>query len=142
MPTLSLEAELAADLIRRYGLSTGDLVVEVGSGDGTFLKSLQPFGVRVLGIESSIRAMARAWSDGVDTIAAQFGLPTADYVRTRYGAAKLLIARSVQPGSEDFAALIAAGARCLTPDGAIAILGTGVNAMVEVRPDSTLRRAA
>ena len=142
MPTLSLDRELALELVRRYGLSADDLVVEVGSGTGAFLKSIHKCGVRVLGIEPDMMAMARAWSAGVDTLAAHFNVGTAEYVRSRYGSVKLLLARGVKPGTEDFARLVAAGSRCLATDGAIAILETGVNAVVEVRPDPIRRRAA
>ena len=142
MPTLSLDRKLALELVRRYGLSADDLVVEVGSGPGAFLKSIHKCGVRVLGVEPEMMAMARAWSAGVDTIAAHFGLGTAEYVRDKYGAVKLLLARGVKPGTEEFARLVAAGSRCLASDGAIAILEAGVNAVVEVRPDPVRRRVA
>jgi len=141
MSKFSLDRECALDLIRRYGLSTGDLVVEVGSGDGGFLQAMQACGVRVLGIEPDMQAMSRAWTEGIDTLAVHFGPGAADYIRAKYGAVKLLVARSVKPGTEEFARLLA-GSRCLTADGVIAILSAGVNAVVEVRPDPAHRRAA
>lgn len=142
MPTISLDRELAAELIRRYGLRPGDLVVEVGSGEGHFLNALRALGIRVLGIEPNMMSMARAWSDGVDTIAAHFGPGTAEYLAAKYGTAKLVIAHSVRAGSEEFGQLVAGGSRCLTPEGAIAVLATGANAVVEIRPDLAMRRAA
>ena len=81
------------------------------------------------------KRVASAWASGVDTIAAYFGPGVADYVRRRYGPARLLIVRSVRAGGDELAHFLAAGARCLGPSGAIVILSAGVNALVEVRPD-------
>ena len=142
MSVISHEREAAANLVRRYSLSAADLVVEVGSGAGEYLRAIQSLGPRVLGIEPDVQSMAKAWSAGVDTIAVRFGPGAAEYVRDKYGPVKLLLARNVPPGGEEFAKLVAAGARCLAADGAIAILGSGTNAVMEVRPDAVLRRAA
>ena len=52
-----------AELAERYGLTAADLVVEVGSGDGSRLRAVRALGPRVLGIEPDVRLMARAsWS--------------------------------------------------------------------------------
>lgn len=129
--------ELAAELVRRYGLTGDDLVIEVGSGEGTLLKALRALGPRVLGVEADVEAMTRAWAAGVDSIAAVFGPGVADYARRRYGPARLLLNRSVRPGGEDLARFVAAASRCLTPDGVILIHSAGANAVIEVRPDPT-----
>ena len=141
MSTTSLQLSLAADMIRRYGLTADTLVIEVGSGEGAFLRSLQKHGVRVLGIEPKLPEMVRAWALGVDTLAAHFGVGVAEYVRMHYGPVKLLISRSVRAGTEEFARLVAGGSRCLSADGTIAIHSAGVNALVEVRPDPIARAA-
>jgi predicted TPR repeat methyltransferase len=144
MSVISLERESARELVRQYGLTAADLVVEIGSGSGAFLHSLKDCGVRVLGVEPEMQSMAAAWAAGVDTLAVHFGSGAAEYIREKYGPAKLILARDVKPGTDEFARLVAAGSRCLTPDGVIAILGAGMNAVVDVRPtsESTRRRAA
>jgi len=128
MSVISLEREAATSLVRRYGLTPADLVLEIG--------------IRVLGAEPDMWAMAQAWNAGVDTLAVHFTAGAAEYIREKYGLVKLLVARNVKPGTEEFAALVAASSRCLAADGAIAILGAGANAVVEVRPDVPARRAA
>ena len=142
MPVFSIEQQPAADLVRRYALTTADLVVQVGSGNGGFLRSVQACGARVLGLEPDMLSMARAWADGVDTLAVHFGAGAAEYIREKYGLVKLIVARSVKPGSEEFSRLVAAGSRCLAANGAIALLDTGSNAVMDVRPDVDRRRAA
>ena len=135
MTTSPLLTELAAELVRRYGLTGDDLVIEVGSGEGTLLKAIRTRGPRVLGVDANVDAMTRAWASGVDSIAAVFGPGVADYARRRYGPARLLFSRSVRPGGEELARFVAAGTRCLTHDGAIVIHSVGANAVIEVRPD-------
>jgi methylation protein EvaC len=142
MSTLTIENELAADLIRRYEMTDRDLVIEVGSGEGDLLRALKAAGVRVLGLEPDMHRMSRSWKSGVDTVCAHLGSETVEYIRSHYGLAKVLIARSAKPGSDEFTRLVSTGPRCLAPDGVIAILGSGVNAVVEVRPDTPERRAA
>jgi len=138
------EADAAKDLIRRYALTAESFVIQVNSGAGALLKSLQVEGPRVLGIEPDSVAVAQAWAAGIDTLAARFDAAVAERVRKKYGPARLLIARSVPAGSEEFEKLVAAATRCLAADGAIAIHAAGINALIEMRPSPLVppRRAA
>lgn len=142
MFTTSQHTELAAEFVRRYALTASDLVVEVGSGDGLLLAALRKLGPRVLGIEPDCAAMARAWRAGVDTVSAVFGTGVADYVRQRYGPARLVVTRAVRGIGEELSRFVTAASRCLTPDGAIVIHAGAVNALVEVRPDAPAERPA
>jgi SAM-dependent methyltransferase len=127
--------ELAVELVRRYGLTAADLVVEVGSGDGALLRAVQQVGPRALGIEPDIKAVTRAFHSGVDTLAAYFCPDVAVYIRRRYGPAELLVTRTVRTTGDDLTNLVAAATRCLSPGGAVVFTSGGVNALVEVRPD-------
>src|SRR6266568_2498635 len=91
MSTVFPEHVLAQKLVHRYGLSTSDLVIEIGCGDGSLLQALRQSGPRVLGIDADVVRVASAWASGVDSIAAYFGPGVADYVRRRYGPARLLV---------------------------------------------------
>jgi SAM-dependent methyltransferase len=142
MSVIPMEREAALGLVRRYGLAQSDLVLEVGSGTGRLLAELRDHPVRVLGLEPDMRRMAEAWTSGVDTLAVHFCGGVADYVKDKYGPVKLVLSRHVKPGSDEFARLVAAASRCLAADGAIAILDSRLTAIMDVRPDSTIRRAA
>ena len=133
-PTQS-QQDVAADLIRRYSLTTNDFVIEVGSREGSFLRAIRAFGPRVLGIEPDIQVMARAFHGGVDTLAATFHSSTADDIRRRYGPAQLVISRTVHLAGDELTRFVVAATRLLAPGGVIVILSSGINARVEVRPD-------
>ena len=57
----------SAATISEFGLKPGDLVVDIGSNDGTLLKGFKAKGMRVLGVEpTNIAKLANA--DQVETI--------------------------------------------------------------------------
>jgi len=130
-------AETAADLVRRHALTAADLVIEVGSGEGTLLRAVRACGPRVLGIEADARAVGRAYHSGVDTLAAVFAPGVAEYVRRRYGPARVLLARPPAAGVP--ADLLAAARVCLGPGGAVVLLHDA--AFAEVRPVPLARAA-
>lgn len=64
---------LAARLIQRFNLSKDDVVIDIGSNDGTFLNAFKRFSINVLGIEGSPKPAAFAEANGVKTIQSFFG---------------------------------------------------------------------
>jgi hypothetical protein len=87
-----------ADLYREaasiVALRPSDLVIDVGSNDGTLLANFKGAGHRVLGIEPS-QAGEIARKNGIDTLSAYFGLETARKVRAEHGQAKIVTAANV-----------------------------------------------
>ena len=89
---------LAERLSQQFDLSPGDVVVDIGSNDGTFLKSLRSQGLNPLGIEGSPQAAAISIKEGIPTIDRFFGVGSAKKVKERLpqGAKiKLVIAMNV-----------------------------------------------
>lgn len=89
---------LAKQLKDEYHLEPGDVVVEMGSNDGTFLKALQAYGLIVLGVEGSPQAAALALADDIPTIDRFFGKGSAEEIKARLpqgSTIKLVIAMNV-----------------------------------------------
>jgi hypothetical protein len=84
-----LAGELEADL-----LGSGDLVVDIGSNDGSLLLGFSP-DVRRLGIEPCSSIADRAVARGIETDVAFFGRAHAEDVVERLGRAKLVTAAGV-----------------------------------------------
>lgn len=76
-------AKLASSLTERLGLKPGDAIVEIGSNDGTFLKSFQGLGMSVIGVEGAPAATAAAKENGVPTLSQFFGEGVSSPIRDR-----------------------------------------------------------
>jgi hypothetical protein len=111
----------ASELVARFPLASSDLVVEVGSGDGRFLRSLREFGPRVLGVDPERRCVVEAFCRGIDTVWGEFATSIAATIRQRYGLARLVIFRSATTPE-----MLAAAHECLTDDG-ILLVGHAAN---------------
>lgn len=58
----------ADHLVAELGLQPGDLVVDIGSNDGTWLKAFQARGMRALGVEPASNIARQAEAEGVPTL--------------------------------------------------------------------------
>lgn len=86
--------ELATKSIAELKLKKGDLVVDVGSNDGTALLAFKRHGMRVVGVEPTNVANI-AIKDGVPTIQKFFTKDVGGLIVKKYGKAKLVIATNV-----------------------------------------------
>lgn len=86
--------ELAETVIPRYHVKKEDLIIDIGSNDGTLLKSFQKRGARVLGIEPT-NAARTANRNGVPTIEDYFTRNCAHDILKKHGRAKVVTATNV-----------------------------------------------
>lgn len=85
---------LAEAVIPQQRLAKGDLVVDIGSNDGTLLKPFKERGMRVLGIEpTDVAKLANA--NGIETIQAYASRETSARAVASHGKAKLVTAANV-----------------------------------------------
>ena len=82
-------------LIKRLGLKAGDLVVDIGSNDGTWLACYQPYGIRTLGVDGARNLAEMANKRGVTTWAKFFNSEVARDIIAQEGRAKLVTAAGV-----------------------------------------------
>lgn len=85
---------LAELITKKYSATDKDLIVDIGSNDGTLLKGFKEKGMRVLGIEpTNIAKIAN--NNGIETIQSYFNEKVADDILKNHGKAKLVAATNV-----------------------------------------------
>jgi SAM-dependent methyltransferase len=107
--TTKLLRENFADLHREstalLGLGADDLVVDIGSNDGTLLSNFKNGGHRVLGIEpTDVGDIAN--SKGIPTFKRYFGFDVAREVKREHGAASVVTAANCFAHIEDVHAIV------------------------------------
>ena len=109
-------AELYAESSKLLGLKADDLVVDIGSNDGTLISNFQKGGHRILGIEpTDVSRIAN--ERGIPTIQRYFGLDTAKEVKAKHGPASVVTAANCFAHIEDVHAIVDGIVAILKPDG-------------------------
>lgn len=109
-------AELHRKSAAMLGLAKDDLVVDIGSNDGTLLANFKSAGIRVLGIEpTDVGDIAN--SRGIPTIKRYFGVETAREVKRDNGAARVVTAANCFAHMEDVHTIVDGIVEMLSPDG-------------------------
>lgn len=88
-------ARLAQDVIWRFSVPPGSLVVDIGSNDGTLLHSFQKYNMKTLGIEPAENVAKLAVSRGIETANEFFDERLARRVCAERGHAKVILATNV-----------------------------------------------
>ena len=109
-------AHLHRESVALLGLTVKDLVVDIGSNDGTLLSNFQNGGHRVLGIEpTDVGDIAN--SKGIPTVKRYFGIETAREVKREHGPARVVTAANCFAHIEDVHGIVDAILEMLTPGG-------------------------
>ncbi len=113
---------LTNSLILELELRTSDLVVDVGSNDGTGLRPYRDAGMRVLGIEPSRGPALVSTDAGIPTINSFLDPSSVNEALTQHGAAKLVCANYVAANVPDPVAFFQSMRAILAPGGVISVV--------------------
>jgi len=80
----------AAEIVGRFALKPGALVVDIGSNDGTCLRFFRDGGMKVLGVDPATEIARRATESGIVTIGDFFSHELAVRLREQYGPAAVI----------------------------------------------------
>ena len=109
-------AELQREAAGTLGLGKDDLVVDIGSNDGTLLSNFKTAGIRVLGIEpTDVGDIANA--KGIPTVKRYFGVEAAREVKREHGPARVVTAANCFAHMEDVHAIVDGIVEMLGPKG-------------------------
>jgi hypothetical protein len=110
-------ADLKRESAAMLGLGANDLVVDIGSNDGTLLSNFKAGGHRVLGIEpTDVGDIAN--SRGIPTLKRYFGPEVAREVKREHGSASVVTATNCFAHIEDVHAIVDGIVEMLKDDGA------------------------
>ena len=88
------QSGISTSLISKYNIKINDLVVDIGSNDGTLLSGFKKNKISVLGIEpTNIAKIAN--QNGIETIQNFFNTKLANEIKTKYGEVSLVIATNM-----------------------------------------------
>lgn len=104
-------------VVEKSGASAGDLVCEVASNDGTFLRPFARDGFRVVGVDPAANIADMARAEGVDTRAEYFGVEVAARLAGELGPAAVVMARNVVPHVSELYDVIEGMAAAMAADG-------------------------
>jgi SAM-dependent methyltransferase len=111
-------AELAKTTLDRYNLKSSDLIVDIGSNDGTLLSHFHNIGCRVTGVEPVKTIAERA---KVKTECGFWSYEMAVYLEACYGKAKVITATNVFAHVDDLHEFIKGVDSLLADDGVFII---------------------
>jgi SAM-dependent methyltransferase len=85
---------ISQSLISKYALNDTDLVVDLGSNDGTLLTGFKNKGMRVIGVEpTNISKIAN--QKGIETIQKFFTVDAANEIKDKHGEASLILSTNM-----------------------------------------------
>jgi len=85
---------MSRSLVSKYNLKRGDLVVDLGSNDGTLLMGFKEQGAKTLGVEpTNIAKIAN--QNGIETIQKFFTADVANDIKNKHGEASLILSTNM-----------------------------------------------
>jgi hypothetical protein len=109
-------ADLQRESAAMLGLTSKDLIIDIGSNDGTLLSNFKEAGQRVLGIEpTEVGDIAN--QRGIPTLKCYFGVEVARAVKREHGTASVVTAANCFAHIEDVHAIVDGIVEMLKSDG-------------------------
>ena len=118
-------------LVSRLGLKANDLVVDIGSNDGTWLACYQQHGLRTLGVDGARNLAALANTRGIETWARFFDAGVARDIIAAKGRAKLVTAAGVFFHLEELHSVTEGIAELIREGGAFCVQAISLTAMLQ-----------
>lgn len=111
-------SEFAYKLEKEFNIKQQDLVIDVGSNDGTLLKN---FHCKILGIDPAKNVAEQARKDRIPTIIDYFAVKIADKISNSHGPAKLVLATNTFAHLQDLYEVFSALKVLLSNDGVFVV---------------------
>jgi 2-polyprenyl-3-methyl-5-hydroxy-6-metoxy-1,4-benzoquinol methylase len=113
--------QYTGQVVERFGIGTGSMVVELASNDGYLLRNFVARGIPVLGVEPAANVAAVAQREGIPTRVAFFGQELAFQLAVEGVRADLIVGNNVLAQVPDVNDFVAGIRQLLKPDGVVTI---------------------
>jgi SAM-dependent methyltransferase len=110
-------SDYANTCIDDFNLSAGDLVIDIGSNDGTLLQFFQEKQLNVLGIDPARNISKQASKKGIETWPKFFNETVANKILETKGQVSLITANNMFAHADDLAGIVKSIRSLLTPSG-------------------------
>ena len=107
----------AEDLLCRFELKPGALIIDIGSNDGTLLRFFKDARMRTLGVDPAKNIAAAANKAGIETLAGFFTPDLSRQIKRRHGEAAAVTANNVFAHADDLKGIALGVRELLAPDG-------------------------
>jgi SAM-dependent methyltransferase len=111
----------AQKMIKDYKLKSENLVIDIGSNDGTCLSFFKEAGLRVLGIDPAQDIAQNATKNGIETIGDFFSYDLAINLKRDYGGAKLITSHNACAHIDDLLDIVKGVNHLLENDGVFVV---------------------
>ncbi len=101
----------------RSQFQDSDLVVDIGSNDGTLLKQFKDIGYRILGVDPAANLVSKANSVDIPTMQGFFTFELAEEIYNNYGKSKVITANNVFAHADDLDGIILGIKKLLDSEG-------------------------
>ncbi len=107
----------AERVVQRCAVAPGSLVIDLGSNDGTLLRSFKSLGMKVLGVEFAAHIAEQATANGIETIGKFFERGLAKELVASHGHARVVTANNVFANIDDLRSWVDGVNELLAADG-------------------------
>lgn len=122
---------LAKNLVTKFNLNDSDLIVDIGSNDGTFLEKFKQLNVQVLGVDPGTKQAELSREKGINTLNDFFNESIAENIIKKYGKASIISAAGVFFHLEELHSVVKGIKKLLSENGVFVIQATYLPSMIE-----------
>ncbi|EMI72099.1 class I SAM-dependent methyltransferase [Leptospira noguchii] len=121
----------AKDVFENLNLKPNNLVMDIGSNDGTLLSYFKRKNVKVLGVEPSIKTAEEATQRGIETLPEFFNIDLAKKIKEKFGSADLITINNLFANIDDLHSFVEGLEFLLSPQGVVVIESSYLGDMVD-----------
>ncbi|EMM85433.1 methionine biosynthesis protein MetW-like protein [Leptospira santarosai str. 2000027870] len=121
----------AKDVFENLNLKPNNLVMDIGSNDGTLLSYFKRKNVKVLGVEPSIKTAEEATRRGIETLPEFFNIDLAKKIKEKFGSADLITINNLFANIDDLHSFVEGLEFLLSPQGVVVIESSYLGDMVD-----------